>query len=1304
MHLNDFDLSADLDQEPQRQPEADAAPGNLPPPAANSLGLDAVTSRLAAFTAQLATIGAERTQLEREARERRLQALKSGTREQEQLAEAAAAEADPLALLPQRLTRWAAQQQRLMSTASETAQRRRVQLRNECERACAKLDNAPIDLSNDPGHQRMLARTGELTQQLKSFLAELAALRQRSTALEDGFTAACTRARIIAGLTSTPAAASNRPLRDRINGATDQIEAAEAALLAVQRSSPHQDTGTGGRVLNHLLLFFAHGVAAALAFFMLPVALPWIGVSALVTQPLVPLHTTAQRRRLARRLGEVRPLLAVVSGSLQQLERSGRNELDPHGPMQPRVERLVQVEHERKIEQERLKAQLEKQVVLLRRREQTVKERLTARGASGERLLRADAERAGAALRQRQQEMASAAEQRLTAVLAEHDAAWQRTLAQLTARWAEVLAALRDYAAEADGRLTTRHPAWDAAGWDRWTSPAGFTPDLPLGVVRSPLATLAAACGWPAEAQATAGADSDLALPVALAFPSPASLLVRCSPDGRAVGLQLLHQVLLRALVAFPAGKVQLTLIDPLGLGEAFAPFLDLAEHDESLLGDGVLNEPVAIERGLDDLVAHLETVIQKRLRGRYATLEDYNREAGELQEPLRLVAVADFPTGFSERALERLALLARTGARCGVHVLLLHDDRRAMPAALDLAWFRRTGIILRATQGRLTLDREGLQEWTFAPAPAAPAATMTKLIAAVGAAADGAQRVELAFSSVAPTAAELWSKSSAKGLQIPLGRRGPDRQQFLELGRGTAQHVLIGGRTGSGKSTLLHVLIASAALWYAPSEVEFHLIDFKKGVEFKAYATHRLPHARVVAIESDREFGLSVLRQLDRELTSRGESFRAVGAQDLAAHRAAGGTHLPRILLIIDEFQEFFTEDDAIARDAALLLDRFVRQGRAFGVHVVLGSQTLAGAYSLAKSSLGQMGVRIALPCNEADAHLLLHEDNDATRLLTRPGDAVYNDQAGMVAGNSPFQVCWLSDEQEAGHIKPLAARAREAGWKPLNAPVFFEGSAPSDLSEAPLSPTTELWVGQSSSLSGAAAVPLPENAGGNLLIVGQNREAAAGTCAALVLGLAGATRSAAVPARIVALDGEEATAPFAELCTSLAPLITRSGSKDAGTLLTELTALLEQRQADSEAARSPVLLIVFALQRLRVLRPDEDDFGGGSGKKPSDLLATLLASGPEYGIHVVVWCDSLNSLQRGLGRRALRDFDARILFQMAAGDSSELIDDDAASRLGLHTALLAVESDGRREKFRPCSLPSPEALATLAKARLPG
>ena len=79
-----------------------------------------------------------------------------------------------------------------------------------------------------------------------------------------------------------------------------------------------------------------------------------------------------------------------------------------------------------------------------------------------------------------------------------------------------------------------------------------------------------------------------------------------------------------------------------------------------------------------------------------------------------------------------------------------------------------------------------------------------------------------------------------------------------------------------------------------------------------------------MVAIESDREFGLSVLQRVDDELKRRGDLFRKLGVQDIAGYKRAGGTEpIPRSLLIIDEFQEFFVEDDQISQTASLLLDR---------------------------------------------------------------------------------------------------------------------------------------------------------------------------------------------------------------------------------------------------------------------------------------------------------------------------------------------------------------------------------------------
>ena len=164
----------------------------------------------------------------------------------------------------------------------------------------------------------------------------------------------------------------------------------------------------------------------------------------------------------------------------------------------------------------------------------------------------------------------------------------------------------------------------------------------------------------------------------------------------------------------------------------------------------------------------------------------------------------------------------------------------------------------------------------------------------------------------------------------------------------------------------------------------------------------------------------------MDEELRRRGDLFRKLGAQDVAGYKRAGGTEpMPRSLLMIDEFQEFFTEEDRVSQGAAVLLDRIVRQGRAFGIHVLLGSQTLGGAYTLARATIGQMVIRIALQCNEADAYLIMDQDNPAPRLLSRPGEGIYNDAAGAIEGNSPFQAVWLPDHDARRVIWQKSASA---------------------------------------------------------------------------------------------------------------------------------------------------------------------------------------------------------------------------------------------------------------------------------------
>ncbi len=151
---------------------------------------------------------------------------------------------------------------------------------------------------------------------------------------------------------------------------------------------------------------------------------------------------------------------------------------------------------------------------------------------------------------------------------------------------------------------------------------------------------------------------------------------------------------------------------------------------------------------------------------------------------------------------------------------------------------------------------------------------------------------------------------------------------------------------------------------------------------------------------------------------------------------------------------------------------------------------------------------------------------------------------------------------------------------------------------------------------------------------------------------------------------------------------------------MIAELSGELQRRREAPAALSAAIFLIVLGLQRYRVLRQADNNFrfSADSGDAQPDTaaqFAQLLSDGPPVGIHVLAWVDTLLSLERTLERRLMREFDHRVLFQMSAADSSNLIDSPAANRLGPFRALAYSEEQGTLEKFRPYALPDSAFIA---------
>ncbi len=955
----------------------------------------------------------------------------------------------------------------------------------------------------------------------------------------------------------------------------------------------------------------------------------------------------------------------------------------------------------------------------------TYPKRLAELDACRDRTLKADEEKHHHFLRQIEERYRTESEDlraHHARILAEGRRRFESDWGAAAARWRTGMEQFRASAEQITRSCREGFPDWNTEDWSRWTMANSIPPVIPFGTSQ---VNLGAIEGGMPEDERLRPSQMEFTLPVVLPYPRRSLLLLQAHGPGSARAVEVMQSAMLRLLTAVPPSKVRFTIVNPVGLGDNFSAFMHLADYDPQLVTSRIWTDTSHIEQCLADLTKHMENVIQVYLRQEFHSIEEYNAFAGEIAEPYRVLVVANFPANFSETAAQRLKSIVASGARCGVFVLMSMASKPSLPRNFELPSLMPDAMLLRWGEGAFLCDHPefGPLAVNFDVPPAAE--QFKDIVRAVGSAARDRGRVEVPFSCVVPDAEDWWTADSRNGIDVPLGRAGAMKLQDLELGAGTSQHVLISGKTGSGKSTLLHVLITNLALRYSPDEVELYLVDFKKGVEFKAYARAELPHARVIAVESEREFGLSVLQRLDAELRARGDLFRSRGLQDLRGFRAADAkTRLPRILLIIDEFQELFVEDDRIAQESALLLDRLVRQGRAFGIHVLLGSQTLGGAYTLARSTIGQMAVRIALQCSEADAHLILSEDNTAARLLTRPGEAIYNDANGLYEGNHPFQVVWLSDNERDDYLQRIRQFMERRGTRALPS-IVFEGNVLADPGENPClnelleapswpanKPSLPAYLGSAVAIKDPTAAVFVRQDGSNLLMVGHREEAALGVMAAGLVSLAAqqppnGSTAAAPGAKFRILDGTRSDAPevgfWHRLASATPHDVKVAGVRDAAGIIGEIADELVSRQQEGQEDRLPIFLFVYNLGRFRDLRKEED-FGFSSGEEgkranPAKQFAAILREGPPLGIHALVWCDTYSNVSRMLDRQNLRDFEMRVLFQMNANDSSSLMDTPEASRLGVHRGIFYDEGQGRMEKFRPYGLPSAEWLARVKK-----
>jgi len=830
-----------------------------------------------------------------------------------------------------------------------------------------------------------------------------------------------------------------------------------------------------------------------------------------------------------------------------------------------------------------------------------------------------------------------------------------------------------------------------------------------------------------------------LLIPHCAQFSSEFNYIFKFNGEGRANVVKDACDMGMRLFMMLPPGKVNFTFIDPVTLGESFAMFTRLVDVDDrtsEIINGKIWSAPSDIEDKLKIMKNHISNVTQRCLQGKYDNIFEYNKVAEQNAEAYQILMLMDYPAGLSDQSLKLLEQIVTSGPKCGVFTVIYRNEsqykkvsERSYPLIKNIeANFQVFNYSANATQIMCTNEAVKEQQFLWNGVKMPNDERMNEIIATLKKGIKSADKVVIGIEKVNNAESTNTTKD---GIRIPIGIHGANEVQYLTLGVGGSHHALIAGVAGSGKSSLLHTIILRTLMQYSPEELVIYLVDFKRGVEFKIYADFVLPSFKVVAIESEREFGYNILTSLEREQKIRADLFKKSHVDKIEEYRELG-KKMPRVLVIMDEFHELFSNsNDEFAKKSAIIMERIVRQGRAFGVHMILASQSYSNITGIDKAVFDQMAVRIVLKCSKADANLLL--DGGSTEIdqisIDDPGRAVYNSEAGNKEYNSHFRVAYIEPEKHRGMLQDISDSTKQFADAKQPTRILLSNIEDNNYSIfnqfVTLNANTyktpgRLYIGEPLSVSNSMAMDFSRSEYSNLLMIGGDTEKARSMFAFSILSLCINYKIAHQQApekpfiylfNCKPLDDSYFKDTPKLLAEFLPEYIQYVGCGDTNEIQSIVSQMYDDVSNGANSVDTDKYFFVFGYQRAEELKSEiqlsqSEDIDSLFNIMPSsssssrlslkEMFRTIVKDGAQKGVHTLIWQDSFNALYQD-DKDIMSYFSMKIAFDMSPEEYSRFVSANDVSLMSENNAIYYNRARDN-QKFRPYQSPDEDWLKNIS------
>lgn len=809
-----------------------------------------------------------------------------------------------------------------------------------------------------------------------------------------------------------------------------------------------------------------------------------------------------------------------------------------------------------------------------------------------------------------------------------------------------------------------------------------------LGMAQYPADIFKECIAYDAIKQTFGESNGRITLPVTMNLSNSSNILFSYSEEQNGSAVQFSHHVIWSFLSALPVTSVNTVIFDPDKKGGSIVPFLEFKKRCPDAFDEGIYTDSDSVFERLQKLDQHIKELIQEKLGTQYSNLFDYNKKTTARTEKYNLLIIYDFPVSFDSRSIDLLQNILKNGGKCGIYAVICNNKaiRYSSYDNIDdkIDGLKRFSSNIEYREGKYQLLPFNL------PVSIRDSMSRGEITSFVNTYAELSEKIKnrgLSFEDILDN--KLFLRDLSAGLSIPVGIGDGENVVSIIFGKGSSHHALIAGATGSGKSTLLHTIIMSSMLHYSPNLLNLYLMDFKSGTEFKVYDSKHLPHIKLLALDAMQEFGESILEDLVAEISRRSDAFKEKKVSKLGEYVKATNKPMPKILVIMDEFQILFNDSTnrKVAYHCADLTKRIVTEGRSYGIHLIMATQStkIISNLTIESGTIEQMRIRIGMKCGEWDANYLFTDRNDAKALemMKGPiGTAVMNPEYTEEA-NIGFRAAYCDD---ATQDKYLDIISKQFANYPCGLQTF-EGSRTTELLKtnagvncSNYDDAVTVEVGNLIKVAPPLRITFDPKRKHNTLVCGTNERMSENILNMFSFFILKNTK-----ALLYCFDGEHLLGPsiadkfydaFAKMSGKFRIAESRGNIIE---YVNEIYDLYTERK--KRGGGDSVFILIKNLQYLDLIKSmfkgdmideseyldnapqSEDAFDFGfdvSSLGVSEKMLKIVDDGTAYGIHIVVSSLEYQSVKESMyfGENILAKFPERFVFSLNDSDAESLIE----------------------------------------------